>query len=110
MAKMYFRWNSVTGGGSGDLDGIDGAILSDRDGAIVFNQSDGLTYFYVLDVDSGATESPPDIVKPDINADNKRWILKYSYQEKIRDRNIFIQSSQPTDSESTIGDVWIDIT
>ena len=33
-------------------------------------------YIYALDDDSGASESSPDVVKPDDNAGTKRWILQ----------------------------------
>jgi len=73
MAKMYYRIG-LTGGGSNDLDGIDGATLADKDGAIAFDS--GYFYFYSLDVDSGSSESSPDVISPDINPGDKRWVLQ----------------------------------
>ena len=35
-------------------------------------------YFYILDVDSAAAESSPNIISPDANSGNKRWILIFS--------------------------------
>jgi len=32
-------------------------------------------YFYVLDVDSAVVESSPDVISPDANAGDKRWVL-----------------------------------
>lgn len=64
----------LTGGGSGALDAIDGAGLSDLDAAIV--QTDGIAYLYSLDATSAAAESSPDIISPDTNAGDKRWILQ----------------------------------
>ena len=108
-AKIYFR-SGLTGGTSGDLDGIDGAVLADGDSAIVVDYINTATYFYAVDADSGVAESAPDVIKPDINAENKRWLLQGTYQNKIRDRTIFIQSDEPADGESAQGDVWIDTT
>ena len=64
---------ALTGGVSGCLDAIDGSILSDGDRAIVITST--YTYHLILDADSGLTESSPDIIAPDINAGNKRWVL-----------------------------------
>jgi hypothetical protein len=68
----------LTGGGTGALDAIDGAILNDEDQAYV-TVAGGFTYHYVLDDDSGAGESSPDIISPDTNAGTKRWILNAVY-------------------------------
>ena len=64
---------ALTGGVSGCLDAIDGSILSDGDRAIVITPT--YTYHLILDADSGLTESSPDIIAPDTNAGNKRWVL-----------------------------------
>jgi len=71
-SKLYFR-TALTGGTSDALDGIDGAVLADLDSAIVITSTGA--YVYSLDADSGATESSPNVIAPDINADDKRWIL-----------------------------------
>jgi hypothetical protein len=57
MATKYWPRTSLTGGVDGSLDNIDGALLT------------------ILDEDSGAAESSPDVISPDSNAGNKRWIL-----------------------------------
>ena len=64
---------TLTGGVSGCLDAIDGALLADGDRAIVITTSS--TYHYILDGDSGAAESSPDVISPDTNAGTKRWIM-----------------------------------
>ena len=64
----------LIGGGAGALDAIDGAALVDKEIAIVVMPL-GYTYVYTLDADSGAAESSPDIIAPDANPGNKRWIL-----------------------------------
>lgn len=108
-SKMYYR-TSLTGGGSGALDGIDGSILADQDAAIVITSE--WSYIYGLDADSAAADDPPRVIAPGINAGNKRWILskQAEYIATLDQRRVFIQSDQPSDSESDIGDLWIDIT
>lgn len=61
------------GGGTGALDKLDGSVLNDKDRASVIT----LTSFapYSLDADSGAGESSPQIIAPNTNPGNKRWIL-----------------------------------
>lgn len=74
MAKILYWATSLTGGGTGALDSIvDGDDLADLDGAVVITASN--IYTYSLDADSGLTESSPDIISPDANAGDKRWIL-----------------------------------
>lgn len=74
MAKILYWATSLTGGGTGALDIIvDGADLADLDGAVVITASN--IYTYSLDADSGLAESSPDIISPDANAGDKRWIL-----------------------------------
>jgi len=72
MAQKWLPASSLTGGGEGALDAIDGSNVSDGDRAIVIAD---LVYLYVLDADSGLTESSPDVIEPDTNAGDKRWIL-----------------------------------
>lgn len=64
----------LTGGTTGCLDAINGAILNDGDAAFVV--TDGKAYTYALDYDSALTESSPAIISPDSNPGNKRWILQ----------------------------------
>lgn len=73
----FYGATSITGGGSGALDAIDGADLSDLDGAVVI--TDGTAYFYHLNATSGEGESSPDIISPDSNPGTKRWILEDVY-------------------------------
>lgn len=72
MAQKWLPASSLTGGGEGALDAIDGSNVSDGDRAIVISD---LVYFYVLDAASGIIESPPNVISPDTNPGNKRWIL-----------------------------------
>ncbi len=64
----------LIGGNPGDLDTIDGADLADKDMCIVIDQT--TTYFYALDADSALAESSPNIIAPDDNPGDKRWILQ----------------------------------
>lgn len=68
-----FNARTLTGGSSTSLDGINGRKLKDGDRAWVLTTS--TIYFYYLDADSAASESSPDIISPDSNAGDKRWIL-----------------------------------
>jgi hypothetical protein len=70
MANFYFATGFI--GGGDNLDGIDGAALGTGDVALV-QTSTGTTPYY-LNGTSGAAESSPDIISPDVNAGTKRWI------------------------------------
>jgi len=76
MALKNYSSTSLTGGGSGALDSIDGTNLTDLDSALVFTAD--TFYFYILDDDSAAAESSPDVIAMDANGGNKRWILIFS--------------------------------
>ena len=69
----FYPASGLIGGGVGKLDSIDGAILADGDAAIVI--TDGNAYLYHLDATSAAGESSPQIIAPDDNPGDKRWIL-----------------------------------
>ena len=73
IPQLFFR-TSLTGGGDFALDGIDGNRLSNGDACHVSTLLGGL-YDYWLNASSGAAESSPDVISPDTNAGNKRWIL-----------------------------------
>ena len=77
MAKIAYKKEALTGGSGVALDGIDGLGLVDKDFAFVTLSGD--LYFYILDDDSGADESSPDVIKPDTNPGTKRWILQTFY-------------------------------
>jgi hypothetical protein len=65
---------ALTGGGASALDGIDGAAL--QEGEFAFVMVSDVLYVYRLNATSGAAESSPNIIAPDANAGNKRWILQ----------------------------------
>ncbi len=73
MSNKIYPATSLIGGGEGALDAIDGDLLNDKDGAMVVEL--GTTYFYHLDADSAAAESSPNVISPDSNAGDKRWLL-----------------------------------
>jgi len=81
MANYVYGAIALTGGGFGALDGIDGADLNDQDAAIVFTAT--TSYMYTLDENSGASESSPDVIAPDANPGDKRWILLYKRSDDI---------------------------
>ncbi len=73
MPKTGYVKTSLGTGASG-IKGIDGAVLYEGDFCWVGVTN--LAYFYLLDADSGASESSPDILVPDSNPGQKRWILQ----------------------------------
>ena len=73
IAADFYGATSLTGGVAGSLDYIDGDDLLDGDGAFVI--TDGISYQYRLDGDSGLSESSPRIIAPNTNPGTKRWIL-----------------------------------
>ena len=83
MSK-FWPATSLTGGGFGALDKIDGDNLQDEDVAIVTTPGvTGVVYHYTLKADSGAAESSPDVIAPDSNPGTKRWILVEVFLGKI---------------------------
>ena len=73
MANGFYAAVGLIGGTTGMLDEIDGALLTDGDGALVITATN--VYLYILDDDSAAGESSPLVISPDDNAGTKRWIL-----------------------------------
>lgn len=71
---VYMSKTGLIGGEATKLDSIDGAGLVDGDAAFV-NVSN-VQYIYRLDADSAAVEASPNIIAPDTNAGDKRWILQ----------------------------------
>lgn len=74
MANNFFGAIALIGGAAGALDAIDGAGLADLDAAFV--QVGGQVSFYTLDATSAAAENSPEVISPDTNAGDKRWILQ----------------------------------
>ena len=76
MANFYGA-TALTGGTSGCLDAINGALLSDGDMAMVRTLT--TAYEYTLDADSAAAASSPGVISPVTNAGTKRWIRSIPY-------------------------------
>ena len=74
MSNSIYGFIALTGGAAGALDKIDGAGLADQD--IAIGCAGGIFYAYILDDDSAAVESSPDVIAPNDNAGDKRWILQ----------------------------------
>lgn len=76
MTSYYgYPYIGLTGGGDGALDSLDGSLLKNGDFAVVVVPGTNLSYIYTLDEDSAAAESSPDVISPDSNAGDKRWVL-----------------------------------
>jgi len=79
-AAVKFRvFYGLTGGATGALDSFDGDSCTDGDLALAIDLTNGSLYLYQMDADSAAAESSPDVISPDDNAGDKRWILKNKY-------------------------------
>src|SRR5574343_571715 len=79
---MIYGATALTGGATGALDAIDGAVLADNDGCISFENE--VFYVHRLEASSGAAESSPDVISPDSNAGTKRWLIQTSYTVRGR--------------------------
>jgi len=71
MANNVYAFTALTGGETGALDAIPGAILATGD--LAFGVSDGNLYAYKFNAASSATEASPDVIAPD--SGSGRWIL-----------------------------------
>jgi len=96
---------AINGGSAGALDAIDGNLISDGDGAIVVDRSTGKLYAYTMDAASGATESYPDVIAPDLNAGDKRWILHTAYMEATTNSPGVPDTLVRTNSDGNIQDL-----
>lgn len=74
MSVSGYKCTALTGGGAGALDAVAAAGLGDGDLAIVM--ASGSLYHYELDADSGLIEASPDVIQPDDETGDKRWILQ----------------------------------
>ena len=101
MAKYAYFCTGLTGGTTGCLDKIDGAVLQDQDIALVVESTN--FYVFLLDEDSGESESSPDVIAPDANAGDKRWIsIQYYRSISIeKDDSVYVWKKVAlSDSES----------
>ena len=98
MSKTYSR-SQLTGGTTDALDGIDGAELVDGDRAIVITETDA--YLYRLNATSGSSETVPQVISPEINADNKRWeLVTIASQQNIDD--VLTLQGLTVDNDATV--------
>jgi hypothetical protein len=70
----FYGATSLTGGGTGALDSISGALLVNNDVCLV--DYSGVLVTYILDAASGLAESSPTIIAPDTSPGTKRWLLQ----------------------------------
>jgi len=77
MSTEIYGATSLIGGGAGALDARPVATLGDLDAAIVITAT--YVYHYTYDSTSAAAENSPDVICPDDNGGNGRWLLKYSH-------------------------------
>lgn len=101
MAKTVYLKTALTGGGADALDNIDGAALLDADVAFVMASSS--LYVYLLDADSAAAESSPDVIRPDTNAGDKRWILQSTLAGTVAVASGGTGLTAPTDHAVLVG-------
>lgn len=71
--RRYIRF-ARTGGGTA-LDGIDGDSLNGQDIAWTVDTTANEFFMYRLDTATTAAEADPEIIAPDDNPGDKRWIL-----------------------------------
>lgn len=74
MANFYGA-SKLAGGTAGALDDIDYSSLSTGDGAMVIDATSDTAYCYTYDATVSDAESLPDILKPDNNSGNGRWMM-----------------------------------
>lgn len=78
MGNATYAASALTGGGTGALDKIPSAGLVNTDLVIVQVLGDAV-YHYEYIASSAAAESSPNIIKPDDNAGNGRWIRQATF-------------------------------
>jgi hypothetical protein len=64
---------------TGSLDDIHHSSLLNGDFAIVGEDGNNVFYFYTYNTSSAAADSSPDVIKPESNAGNGRWLLSSMY-------------------------------
>jgi len=83
----FFGATKLVGGTAGALDDILHTVISDGDGALVIDAVNNKAYKYTYDSSSSDAESSPDIINPDSNSGDGRWLLvkEQSYDDFLRD-------------------------
>jgi len=93
MANSFYGASLLTGGGTGALDDINHNNLSDGDGAVVIDAVNDKAYFYTYNSSSSTAESVPDVINPDSNSGNGRWILTSVYSNALDANSATIASA-----------------
>lgn len=102
----YHR-STLTGGGHGALDSIDGELIEANERALVIEGSNpGRVYIYVVIEDESLQENVPWVIKPDVNAGQKRWMLAARIPRLWASH----RGPGPSDDRSSgvsMGDLWL---
>ena len=75
MAISAFAAIKRTGGTAGCLDDIIHTNIADGDFAMVIDAVNNVNHYYTYESANAGAESDPDIITPDSNAGNGRWVL-----------------------------------
>jgi hypothetical protein len=83
----FFGATKLTGGTAGALDDILHTVLTDGDGAFVIDAINNKAYKYTYESSNSTAESSPDIINPDSNTGDGRWVLvdEQSFDDFLRD-------------------------
>jgi hypothetical protein len=103
--KAYGSKTTLIGGGATALDSIDGAGLVDGD--IAFVAVSGILYTYRLNATSGATDDGLNVIAPDANAGDKRWILQLPHKTITPGTTVTASTGSPTYIDFTSIPSWV---
>jgi hypothetical protein len=108
MAKIIYYKQALTNGSTISVDGIDGAVLGGDEMAFVLYS--GNFYAYILDADSGLTESSPDRIVPDTNPGTKVWLLQNTIPGGVNVlvyKGIIACAGNPNYPAGDAGHIWV---
>jgi len=103
--KAYGSKTTLIGGGATALDSIDGAGLVDGD--LAFVAVSGILYTYRLNATSGATDDGLNVIAPDANAGDKRWILQLPHKTITPGTAVNAATGSPTYIDFTSIPSWV---
>jgi len=83
----FFGATKLVGGTAGALDDILHTVLTDGDGALVIDAVNNKAYKFTYEGSNSTAESSPDIINPDSNSGDGRWVLvkEQTYDDFLRD-------------------------